>query len=93
MPENVDPPDYGRHPDGTLLRVFRDHGVRLDEPLPGSVAIIRWWKQAHHVAIVTGPTLIHAHQKFGGVAEHAFAGRWKDRCMAFYGLPGVNYGR
>lgn len=93
MPRGADLADYGRHPNGTLTRVLDEHCTRLDAPLPGSVAVIRWWRQAHHVAIHAGETLIHSHQRFGGVAEHSFAGRWKGRCMAWYALPGVSYGR
>lgn len=93
MPEGADPADYGRSPNGTLLRIFNEQCTKLDSPQPGAVAVIRWWRQAHHVALVTGPTLIHAHQSFGGVTEHSFVGRWQKRCMAFYGLPGVRYER
>lgn len=95
MPEGADRADYGRHPNGTLNRIFAEFCTPIPAAVPGCVATIRWTREAHHVAIVAALgselTLIHSHQSHPGVREHTFTRPWRTRCLSFHALPGVTY--
>lgn len=93
LPPDFDFKAYGRNPNGELEGKIAAYCPPLAEPQPGCVLVIKWWKLAHHVAILTGPTMIHSHQAFQGVAEHRFDDRWRKRCLSFHALPGVTYER
>lgn len=98
LPAGADRTDYGHNPDGAeLVGALERYCTPLAAPQPGCVAVIRWRREARHVAIVGGSpaalTLIHSHRSFGGVVEHSLTRAWRSRCLAFFGLPGVDYER
>jgi len=93
----VIPPDfytgvYGRVPANDMLK---RRVAEYCRPLPGAGAgamlVIRWTRQASHVAICTGETMIHSNERMGGVVEHGYRGRWLRMTDSVWALPGVDY--
>lgn len=83
---------YGRIPANDMLRSrIAEHCSPLDRPLPGAMVVIRWTREASHVAIFTGSTLIHSYQHAGRVIEHGYRGRWLRMTDSVWALPGVTY--
>jgi cell wall-associated NlpC family hydrolase len=89
----IDRANYSRTPDGTLESEVAARGIATDEPVAGSVVVIRFNRTAQHVALCTGPTLVHAAEsiKGGRVVEHGFRGRWLRMVVSCWKLPGVSY--
>jgi cell wall-associated NlpC family hydrolase len=92
VPSSFERRDYGRIPNRDELgKKIREHCQPLAEPKPGCMFAMRWNKEAAHVAIYTGETLIHSYERMGRVVEHSFRGRWPRFVDSFWGLPGVSY--
>jgi cell wall-associated NlpC family hydrolase len=93
------PQGYLRSPDGVTLKTALDGWMTpTDTPQPGTIALLRIRRFPQHVALITGPTMIHSHSRvgkggreMGGVVENGYRGRWLDRTVALYRVPGVIY--
>jgi cell wall-associated NlpC family hydrolase len=85
--------NYGRRPNGELLMLVSRHCVRTRVETAGLLVLIRWPRdsQASHVALSTGPTLIHCYQRQRVVVEHSYRGTWKRDTDSLWKLPGVIY--
>lgn len=92
---------YGRLPAGDLMReVMRGQCVELrpgTAPALGLVAMMRFDAEPQHLAIVVdhpqGLGLVHALMAERKVAEHRLDATWRQRIVALYELPRVQYGR
>jgi cell wall-associated NlpC family hydrolase len=89
LPPSFDVANYGRTPSGELVTRLQQHCTRINAPVPGSLLVIAWTKQAAHVAICTGETMIHAYESVGRVTEHGYRGRWVRMTHSVWALPGV----
>lgn len=84
---------YSREPQGRALRAALDAQLlRLDEPVPGCVVLMRIGREERHVGIVArAPTgalsLIHAWAQSGEVIEHHLDDAWRRRIVQSYGFP------
>ncbi len=91
LPSRFEITNYGRLPSADLLERLMAHCVRLPQAVPGSLVAIAWTKTAAHVALCTGPTLIHSYESVGCVVEHGYRGRWIRLTHSAWALPGVRY--
>lgn len=91
FPPEFDTATYGRLPTGDLIGRVRETCRELPHAMPGSLVVIAWVKNAAHVAICTGETLIHSYESVGGVVEHGYRGRWIRLTHSAWALPGVIY--
>lgn len=83
---------YSRLPQaGMLEREVGARCQRIAAPVPGSIGLFRWKREAQHVAIMTGDGLVHAYESVGEVVEHGYRGNWPRRAVSFWLLPGVLY--
>lgn len=82
---------YGRLPRGdTLLRVLREQCTEYrGDPLPGSIALMRFERDPQHLAIIAGPTIIHSLSTSRKVVEHRLDTLWQSRIVGLFALPGV----
>lgn len=89
--EHFDVSGYSRRPDGSLLSVIQSQPAleRIAAPEPGAVLVMRFASDPQHVALCTGPTLIHSHASVGKVCEHRFADVWRARVIASFRFKGV----
>lgn len=59
-------------------------------PEPGDIAWIGWARGLPmHLAIITGPTMIHAFSDARAVVEHGIDGLWRSRFHSIWRFPGV----
>lgn len=87
--ERFDVGAYGRLPTGELVERVREHCRPITSAAPGCLVVIAWTRIAAHVAICTGPTLIHAYESVGRVVEHGYRGRWLRMTHSVWDLPGM----
>lgn len=86
---------YGRSPRGdALLRHVRSQCVeRFGEPEPGMLAVMRFEREAQHVAFIVphaaGLGMLHAYEPAKRVVEHVLDIKWRRRILALFDLPGV----
>ena len=91
------PPDfsagtYGRIPAHDMLQQrIAAHCTPAAVAEPGGLLVIRWTREASHVALCTGPTMIHANERLGRVVEHGYRGRWLRMTASTWRLPGLAY--
>jgi cell wall-associated NlpC family hydrolase len=89
------PKNYRRRPDGGLLEVVREHCDQTSfKPAPAATVVLIQWpseKEPAHVALCTGPTLIHAYQRAGRVVENGYRGFWLRHTHSVWRLPGIGY--
>lgn len=85
--------NYSRRPNGELLKLVARHCTRTTSESPGLLVLIRWPKEAQpsHVALLTGPTLIHCYERRRAVVEHSYRGSWRRDTHSLWKLPGVAY--
>lgn len=84
--------DYGRLPHkDRLLNALRLDCARIEHPVPGCLVGIRWTRSVAHVALCTGPTIIHSYEGVGCVVEHSYASRWVRMTHSLWALPGIEY--
>lgn len=92
LPAGVDQRNYARHPSSSLLveeisKVCTPAGVAE----PASLLVIAWGRDPYHVAICTGPTMIHASYSARKVVENGFRHPWPKLTRSAWRLPGVAY--
>lgn len=76
---------YGLNPDPVHLRAKLSENltpIAMTEVLPGDVYLMRFDKDATHVAIVTDRGIIHALSTVKGVVEHRLDATWRARIRA-----------
>lgn len=85
--------NYARRPNGELLTLISRYCSRTSQEYPGLLVLIRWPRdvQPSHVALLTGPTLIHCYERRGAVVEHSYRGAWRRDTHSLWMLPGVAY--
>jgi cell wall-associated NlpC family hydrolase len=87
-----EPPTYPRLPFGdSLLEPLRQYCTETDTLEPGIVLAIRFRRLVTHVAVLSGPTIIHAYEGARRAVEHGYDKRWAALTVARYRLPGVIY--
>lgn len=84
---------YARRPNGELLTLISRYCSRASKEVPGLLVLIRWPRdiQPSHVALLTGPTLIHCYERRRAVVEHSYRGSWRRDTHSLWRLPGVAY--
>lgn len=92
-PDFRDVSNYARRPSGELLTLVSRHCARAVAEAPGLLVLIRWPRdtQPSHIALLTGPTLIHCYQRRRAVVEHSYRGAWRRDTHSLWRLPGVAY--
>lgn len=76
---------YGLNPDPVHLRAKLAENldpIAMTDVLPGDVYLMRFDKDATHVAIVTDRGIIHALSTVRGVVEHRLDAAWRARIRA-----------
>lgn len=92
LPPRFEITNYGRLPSEALAAGITRYCTPAPKAaIPGTLIAIAWAKLASHVAICTGPTLIHAYERIGGVVEHGYRSRWLTMTHSAWRLPGVVY--
>jgi NlpC/P60 family putative phage cell wall peptidase len=85
---DYDVTDYPRLPQGDALAGhLRAAGLVAVDPraaLPGDVLLMRFTREAQHVALVTDGGILHAHEQVGRVVEHRLDESWRRRIVAVY---------
>lgn len=86
-----------------LPRAYSRSGVdliptleQLSRPIelqPAALIAVQWpqTKNASHVALYTGTSVIHATEGNGKVVEHGYVRQWVDRTVSIWALPLVVY--
>lgn len=85
---------YTRSPNPARMRLAMETFlVQLPEgeqPQPGDILWIEWARGLPmHLAIVTGPTMIHAFSDAQAVVEHGVDELWLSRVNSVWRFPGV----
>lgn len=103
--------NYGRRPTGELTETLerwcervwvRAHPRDVPPAAPGLLVRMRFpgTEEGAHLAICTGPTIIHAYRperrrgpraERSGVVEHNYRTRWLDLTVSLWRAPGVRY--
>lgn len=94
LPQSFEKRDYGRLPvSGQLLDGIKEYCIQGTIALPGTLVVIKYGKEPHHLTICTGATLIHASATPGleRVVEHGYRHPWPKLTQSIWRLPGVNY--
>ena len=93
-PDYDEPHDYGRRAgNGVIAALERHTAGRTKRIVPGVLVAIAWPREpyASHVALCTGPTLIHAYARAGKVVEHGYRAPWPKLTHSFWKLANVTY--
>lgn len=92
VPAEFDSRNYGRAPgDGRLLVEIAERCAEVTVAEPATLVVIRWNRDPFHVAICTGPTLIHSNSTVGKVVEHGYRHPWPKLTVSIWRLPEVSY--
>lgn len=88
-----DPEGYGRLPSTELIAMVAKFCTPVASPEPACLVLLRWPLHADpsHLALCTGPTLIHAYAFARRVVEHGYRGAWLRDTHSLYRLPGLTY--
>jgi cell wall-associated NlpC family hydrolase len=80
------PPDWHLHrSEERYLRWIEDYADKVDEPLPGDVALYQFGRTISHGAIVVEwPTIIHAYRGEGVVLADGTQGALAGRLAGFW---------
>ncbi len=83
---------YGRLPaDDMLRRRIAEHCAPLPAARAGALIVIRWTREASHVGLCLGETMVHSYERMGRVIEHGYRGRWIRMTDSAWALPGLVY--
>lgn len=92
LPERADRErNYPRLPNGNLEAALEAHAARIPVALAGCLLLLRWPREPHarHLALCTGPTLIHAYELAGGVVEQGYREPWLRLTASRWRVAGV----
>lgn len=85
---------YSRLPQGDAiachLAAARLDEIPVSDARPGDLLLMRFTREAQHVALVTEKGILHAHQQVGRVVEHRLDASWRRRVLAAYRFEGVD---
>lgn len=89
--ENL-PHNYARNPQALLKDAIRMLGTPTTLEV-GCLILIKWpaAKEASHVGIYTGTSMIHCYEGVGKVVEHGYSTPWPERTDSLWRIPGVSY--
>jgi cell wall-associated NlpC family hydrolase len=92
-PDFRDVCNYSRRPNGEMIALVARHFTRVPTAASGLLVLIQWWGQTEpsHVALLAGPTLIHAYERRRAVVEHSYRGMWCRDTHSLWRWPGVTY--
>jgi cell wall-associated NlpC family hydrolase len=86
--------DYARDPRGDELEREMDATlIRIAEPEPAAVALIRFRDTKRHVALLTPKRVIHVWDLVGRACEHDYHRWFISRTARLYRIPGVITGQ
>lgn len=92
LPPELDDTNYSRLPtSGRLLEEISARCSVAPRAEPGTLVVISWSRDPYHVAICTGPTLIHSNATIGKVVEHGYRHPWPGLTQSIWRLPRVKY--
>lgn len=81
---------YPLSPDGTMHQeIAAQMPVSLNGPERGDILLLAIDHVAHHVAIYTGYTIIHAHVRARGCIEQPYDSYWHSITHGVFKFPGV----
>ena len=76
---------YPLRPNGMLQKIMDAKLLRVKTRQPADVLLMRFDQMLpHHLALFTGPTIVHAHIAARRCLEQDFTDWWADRVMAAY---------
>ena len=90
-PADLDFRRYGRMPQREMIEAELPRWCAPGEAQAGALVVVRWTTAAAHLAICTGPSLIHACASRKQVVEHGYRGVWQRLTHSVWLLPGVRY--
>ncbi len=86
---------YGKTVGNQLKDGIGKHCQTLPEIREGALVLFNIDRVPQHCGIITNYRddwgLVHAYENVGQVKEHSLIKWWKDKIVAFYALPNVNY--
>ena len=94
--ENFKLPAYAPLPaNGLMVGHCERTLIRIQNPRPGSIGLLRFEYEPTHLAIfgdhpLHGLSLIHSYVKARKVVEHGFDSVWRSRLIAVYDYPGLS---
>lgn len=95
LPEDYSAPrSYGRRPNGELRKIVERYCRRSAGPaIAGSIVLVVWPRETEpgHVALCTGPNIIHAYARVGRVVENGYRGPWIRNTHSVWLAPGISY--
>ena len=79
---------YPLRPNGQLPRELDAQLVRVRGAWrPGDILAMQFEAEPHHIAIYTGPTIIHAYAKARKCVEQPIVQHWRDMTKRVYRFP------
>lgn len=81
---------YPLRPNGTLRRELMAQLRLVPASQPGDILMMAFDQEPHHVAILTGPTIIHAHAKARRCIEQPYDAYWRSKVRGVFRYPGVS---
>lgn len=75
---------YPMRPNGQLTVVLNAQLVRVPDALAGDVLLMSFAGEPHHVALFTGPTIIHAYITVKRCVEQPMVDLWQQRVRGVY---------
>lgn len=75
---------YPLRPNGQLTLALNTQLVRVPDALAGDVLLMSFSGEPHHVALFTGPTIIHAYITVKRCVEQPMADLWQKRIRGVY---------
>ena len=86
---------YARRPFDGLIESTLDSQPNIErvpgKPQPGDVLLMRFTGEPQHLAIYSGPNIIHAYQTIGKVCEHIMDAKWSRRIVRVYRFKGISH--
>ena len=75
---------YPLRPNGQLPRELAEQLLRVWNRMPGDILLMAFEDVPHHVAVYTGPTIIHAYAQVRRCVEQPMAKYWDERVRGVY---------
>lgn len=77
---------YPLRPNGQLTRELDAQLVRVSDARKGDVLLMSFEDEPHHIAIYTGPTIIHAYMSVKKCVEQPMVDYWLEKVRRVYRL-------
>lgn len=87
------PRNYARRPQAQLKQVLDEYLDPTTKAGPGVIVLICFPQEAFasHVAVCTGPNIIHCYERVKKVVEHGYREPWLRWTAGFYRVRGLTY--